>query len=221
MCEIKMRIKDFMTSKLITIDEDTSIHDAKKIMETNKIRRLPIIKHTRLIGLVTEKMLLEAAPSQATSLSIHELQYLLAKMSVRDIMIKDPYTLTSDTPAEEALKVGQEKGFGAFPVVDNGELVGIVTESDIVRIITNVLGVNEKGVRIDILAKKEFGSIQKIMSIIDTKKIMLLSLMVLDKPKGDEDKCFIFLRFKCDNADSIADELKAAGLNVTYAGACL
>jgi len=145
-----MRIRDLMSTNVVTITEDTSIHDAKKIMDAHRIRRLPVMRKDKLVGLVTKHMLLAAAPSPATSLSIHELHYLLAKMTVKEIMVKKPYTISPDMPAEEALQVGQEKGCGAFPVLEDGRLVGVVTESDIVRLMTRVLGVREKGKRIDI-----------------------------------------------------------------------
>jgi acetoin utilization protein AcuB len=212
-----MRIRDFMSTNVIAADEKTSIHDARKIMKAHRIRRLPVLKKNKLVGLVTEHMLLEASPSPATSLSIHELHYLLAKMTVQDIMVKNPYTISPNMPAEEAMQVGQEKGYGAFPVVEDGRLVGIVTESDIVRIMTRVLGVREKGTRIDIQVSREFGNMQRIMKILDQNKTLLLSMMTLP-PEDDEKQWLIVLRLKSEDADGIAKELKADGFNVTYVG---
>ena len=209
-----MRIRDMMTKNPITIDPETSIHDAKKIMDDNKVRRLPVIKHNRLVGLVTERMLLEAAPSQASTLSIHEIHYLLAKMKVEDIMVKNPVTISSDMPAEEALKLGQEKGFGGFPVVDNGVLVGISTESDIIRLITLVLGVSEKGVRIDVEVNNEYGNLKKIMGILDDVKAPLLSILAFNKPEDEKGKCHIFMRVKRENGKAIADKLTEEGFKV-------
>ena len=212
-----MRIRDFMSTNVIAADEKTSIHDARKIMKAHRIRRLPVLKKNKLVGLVTEHMLLEASPSPATSLSIHELHYLLAKMTVQDIMVKNPYTISPNMPAEEAMQVGKENGYGAFPVVEDGRLVGIVTESDIVRIMTRVLGVREKGTRIDIQVSREFGNMQRIMKILDQNKTLLLSMMTLP-PEDDEKQWLIVLRLKSEDADGIAKELKADGFNVTYVG---
>jgi len=209
-----MRIRDFMSTN---VDEKTSIHDAKKIMDAHRIRRLPVMKKGKLVGLVTKHMLLEASPSPATSLSIHELQYLLAKMTVKDIMVKRPYTISPDTPAEEALQLGQEMGYGAFPVMEDGRLVGMVTESDIVRLMTRVLGVREKGRRIDIKATKDFGNMQRIMKILDDHKTVLLSMMTLPPEHEDED-WLVVLRLKSEDAEPIAKELKSSGFNVTYVG---
>ncbi len=171
----------------------------------------------KLVGLVTKHMLLEAAPSPATSLSIHELNYLLAKMTVKEIMVKKPYTISPDMPVEEALQLGQEKGYGGFPVVEDGRLVGVVTESDIVRMMTRVLGVKEKGKRIDIRASNKFGNMKKIMDVLDKSKTVLLSMMTLP-PEEWEKEWLVVLRVQSDDVKPIAEDLKSAGFKVTYVG---
>jgi len=212
-----MKVGNIMSTNVVSVDEKTLIDDARKIMEAHKIRRLPVMKKDKLVGLVTKHMLLEASPSPATSLSIHELHYLLAKMTVKEIMVKNPFTISPDMPAEEALQVGQEKGYGGFPVVENNRLVGVVTESDIVRIITRVLGVREKGKRIDIRASKEFGNMKRIMEILDKNKAVLLSMMTLPPEEWEKD-WLVMLRLKGEDASPIAKELKSSGFNVTYVG---
>ena len=211
-----MRIRDIMSTNVVAVDEKTSIHDAKKVMEAHKIRRLPVMKKDKLVGYLTERMLLEASPSPATALSIHELHYLLAKMTVKEIMVKKPFTVSPDMPPEEAMQLGQEMGYGGFPVVENGRLVGVVTESDIVRLMTRVLGVTKKGKRITIKTSNAFGNMQKIMSILDANKAVLLSLMSLKEP--DEEGWLIVLRLDSDNAEPIAKKLTSAGFNVDYVG---
>jgi acetoin utilization protein AcuB len=212
-----MRVRDFMNMNVVSVDEKTLIDDAKKIMEAHKIRRLPVMKKNKLVGLVTKHMLLEAAPSPATSLNIYELHYLLARMTVKDIMVKNPFTISPDMPAEEALQLGQEKGYGAFPVVENKRLVGMVTESDIVRMMTRVLGVKEKGKRISIKTPNKFGNMKKIMEILDKNKTVLLSMMTLPPEEWEKD-WLVVLRLKSDDAGPISMELGAAGFNVTYVG---
>ena len=212
-----MRVRDIMSTNVVTVDEKTSIHDARKIMEAHKIRRLPVMKKEKLVGLVTEHMLLEASPSPATALSIHELHYLLAKMTVKDIMVKNPYTISPDMPVEEGLQLGQQKGYGAFPVVEEGRLVGVVTESDIVRVMTRVLGVREKGKRIDLRTSNEFGNMKKIMDILDKNKTVLLSMMTLPPEEWEKD-WLVVLRLKSEAAEPIAKELESSGFNVSYVG---
>jgi len=214
-----MKVGDIMSTNVVTATEDTLVNDAKKIMDAHRIRRLPVMKKDKLVGLVTRHMLLEASPSPATSLNIWELHYLLSKMTVKEIMVKNPFTISPGMPVEEALQLGQEKGYGAFPVVDDGRLVGVVTESDIVRMMTRVLGVKEqRGVRIDIRnSSKEFGFFRGILDILDKKRALLLSMMTLP-PAEDEPDWLIALRVQGDDIESVANELKGGGYNVTYVG---
>ena len=98
-----MKVRDFMKTDLITVETKTPIMDAQEIMRREKIKRLPVIKKGKLVGLVTKHMLIEAAPSSATTLSVYELNYLLSKMTVDDIMVKDPITIPPDYPVEAAI----------------------------------------------------------------------------------------------------------------------
>jgi acetoin utilization protein AcuB len=210
-----MRIRDMMTKNPITVDSSTLVLDAQKIMKEQNIRRLPIVDKGKLVGIVTHHDLLEASPSPATSLSVHELNYLLSKMKVKDIMKKNPVTITPDTPFEEALRIGQEKKIGSFPVVDKGKLVGIATESDIVRFLTRALGINEEGSRITIegLGGK-LGDLERIISIVDQHNTIILSMISLPRPEKKD--WMIVLRLKTSDPDPIVRDFKKAGFNVTY-----
>ena len=210
-----MRIRDVMTKNPITADSETLVLDAQRIMKENNIRRLPIVDKGNLVGIVTQHDLLEASPSPATSLSIHELNYLLARMKVKEIMKKNPITLTPDTPFEEALKMGQDKKIGSFPVVEKGKLVGIATESDIVRFLTHALGIREEGSRVTIegLGGK-FGDLEKIIAIANQRQTIILSMISLARPEKKD--WMIVLRLKTTDPDPIVRDFKKAGFNVTY-----
>ena len=210
-----MRIRDMMTRNPVTVDSETFVMDAQKIMKENNIRRLPVVDKGKLVGIVTKHDLLEASPSPATSLSVHELNYLLSKMKVKEIMKKNPVALAPDTPFEEALKIGQEKKIGAFPVVENGKVVGIATESDIVRFLNRALGIKEEGSRITIegLGGK-WGELQKIISIADQHQAAILSMISLERPEKKD--WMLVLRLKTTQPDPIVRDFKKAGLNVTY-----
>jgi acetoin utilization protein AcuB len=210
-----MRIRDVMTKNPITVDSETLVLDAQKIMKENSIRRLPVVDKGNLVGIVTQHDLLQASPSPATSLSIHELNYLLARMKVKEIMKKNPITLTPDTPFEEALKMGQDKKIGSFPVVENGKLVGIATESDIVRFLTHALGIREEGSRVTIegLGGK-FGDLEKIIAIANQRQTIILSMISLQRPEKKD--WMIVLRLKTTDPDPIVRDFKKAGFNVTY-----
>jgi len=210
-----MRIRDVMTKNPITVDSETLVLDAQKIMQENSIRRLPVVDKGKLVGIVTKHDLLQASPSPATSLSIHELNYLLARMKVKEIMKKNPMTLSPDTPFEEALKMGQDKKIGSFPVVENGKLVGIANESDIVRFLTHALGIREEGSRVTIegLGGK-FGDLEKIIAIANQRQTIILSMISLQRPEKKD--WMIVLRLKTTDPDPIVRDFKKAGFNVTY-----
>jgi acetoin utilization protein AcuB len=213
---MKMRIKDMMTKNPITVDSETLVLDAQKVMKENNIRRLPIVNKGKLVGIVTKHDLLEAAPSPATSLSVYELNYLLSKMKVKDIMKKNPVTVTPNTPFEEALRIGQEKKIGAFPVVEDGKLVGITTESDIIRFLTRALGIKEEGSRITIEGLDgKLGDLERIVAIANQHRTIILSMMSLPRPQKKD--WMIVLRLKTDDPDPIVKDFKKAGFNVTYA----
>ena len=213
-----MKVGDVMSTNVVTVTEDTLVNDAKKIMDAHRIRRLPVMKKDKLVGLVTKHILLEAGPSPATSLNIWELNYLLSRMRVVEIMAKNPFTISPDMPIEAALQLGQEKGYGGFPVMEDGRLVGMVTESDIVRMMTRVLGVKEQGARIDIRSpSKEFGFFKGILDILDKNKALLLSMMTLPPTEGETD-WLIALRVQGKDIESIVNELKSAGFSVAYVG---
>ena len=204
-----------MTRNPVTVDSETLVMDARKIMKENNVRRLPVVDKGKLLGIVTKHDILEASPSPATSLSVHELNYLLSRMKVKEIMKKNPVTLTPDTPFEEALKIGQEKKIGSFPVVENGKLVGIATESDIVRFLTRALGVREEGSRITIegLGGK-LSDLEKIISIVNQHHTVVLSMISL--PRTEKKEWMIVLRLKTSSPDPIVKDFKKAGFNVTY-----
>ncbi len=210
-----MRVRDLMTKNPITVDSETLVMDARKIMEENNIRRLPVVDKGKLVGIVTMHDLLMASPSPATSLSVYELNYLLAKMKVKEIMKRNPITVSPDTTFEEALRIGQEKRIGSFPVMENGKLVGITTESDLVRFVIRILGLKEEGSRITIegLGAK-LGDLKKIISIVEDHQTIILSLLTLPRPEKRD--WIIVLRLKTSNPEPIVQDFKKAGLNVTH-----
>ena len=130
-------VRDWMTSPVITITSETSVPDACELIRKHNIRRLPVVdKKGRLIGIVTRGDLRGAQPSEATSLSIWELNYLLSKLKIKQIMTKDPITIRSDATIRYAAKLMNDFKVSGLPVLDKDDkLVGIITESDIFRLV--------------------------------------------------------------------------------------
>ncbi|HHX04131.1 MAG TPA: CBS domain-containing protein, partial [Tissierellia bacterium] len=126
-----MFVKNRMKTKLITIDVDDSILDARVLMEEKSIRRLPVMDGDQLVGVVSRQDIANASPSLATTFSVREINYLLDRMKVQEIMVKNPVTISPDALLEEAATLMREERFSFLPVVDDGELVGVITESNI------------------------------------------------------------------------------------------
>jgi acetoin utilization protein AcuB len=158
-----MLVGERMTRDPVVIHDDTPISEAMKMMRGNKIRRLPVLNSKgALVGIVSERDLLYASPSPATSLSIYELHYLLSRIEVAGVMTKEVITVTEDTPLEEAARIMADNKIGGLPVVSDGELMGIITETDLFKIFLELLGAREMGVRLTMLVPDEKGMLAKV-----------------------------------------------------------
>lgn len=133
----RQQVKDWMSADVITASADTTLPDAHKMMVDNNIRRLPVMKKKKLVGIITRGDVRGAEPSQATSLSVHELHYLLARLTIDEIMTPKPYTVRPNDSIGDAAKIMMDNNISGLPVMENGELVGIITESDIFRMIVS------------------------------------------------------------------------------------
>ncbi len=131
----KNLVRDWMTPNPITIDVKTTLPDAHKLMKESRIRRLPVVDHGKLVGILTLGDIREASPSDATSLSIFELNYLLARLTVDTIMTGDPIVIEPTATIRQAAQIMLEHKIGGLPVVQDEKLVGIITESDIFRVL--------------------------------------------------------------------------------------
>ena len=128
-----MRVRDLMTAKPITVDPETPMLEARQRMVAERIRHLVVVEDARVVGIVTDRDIRLNLPSPATSLSVWELNYLLAKLTVGGVMSTGVLVVDPERPAADAARIMMEHKIGALPVVDQGRLVGIVTESDFVR----------------------------------------------------------------------------------------
>jgi acetoin utilization protein AcuB len=162
-----MLVGDRMTRRPITVTEDTSVDKALELMREERVRRFPVVdKHGHMVGIVSEKDLLYASPSPATSLSIYEIPYLLSKIKMRDLMEREVITVTEDTTLEEAARIMADNKIGGLPVMRDDKLVGIITETDLFKIFLEMLGAREEGVRLSMLVPEEKGMLAKITSTI-------------------------------------------------------
>lgn len=162
-----MLVRDRMTQNPITVTLDVSVTDALRLMTDRKIRRLPVVDGAgKLVGIVSDRDLLQASPSPATSLAIWEIHELLAKLTVEKTMARDVITVTEDTPLEEAARVMVDRRIGGLPVLRGSELVGIITESDLFKTLLELLGGRRKGVRITVATTGAKGTLADVTQTI-------------------------------------------------------
>ncbi len=213
-----MRVREFMTTNVITVSSKTSILDAQKYMSVHKVRRLPVVDKGKLVGIVSDNRIAAASPSAATSLSVWELNTLLSKMTVGDIMVKPVISVPEDTTAESALSLAQEHGVGAFPVMDDSNrLVGIVTTNDFVyRIMNPLLGIGKSGVRLHIY---DCGSTQKIgdvLGVINKAGLQIEAIHVDDSIERETRD--LIVQVNTESPDNLIDDLRALGHRVEIRG---
>jgi len=163
-----MFVGERMSHPIISITPDMPVHDALDMFKRERIRRAPVVKEGKLVGIVSDKDLLNASPSPATSLSIWEMNYLLSKVTVSEVMTKKVMIVAEDTPIEDAARIMADNKIGGLPVMRDGHVVGIITETDLFKIFLEFMGAREKGVRITALLDDKPGQLAKITKAISS-----------------------------------------------------
>jgi acetoin utilization protein AcuB len=173
-----MPVQDWMSKDLITIDEDTSIMKASKVMKQNEIQHLPVLSKGRLVGIVSDRDLKEATPSKATTLDIHEMYYLLDKIAVKSLMSKALFTIAPGETVEKAAAVMLKHGISALPVVDaKSALAGIITKGDIFRAFVSISGIYQGALAMGVELPDEAGYIKQATDLIRAHGGRIASIM--------------------------------------------
>lgn len=208
-----MLVREWMSRQPVTITTDTSITEALRVMRQKQVRRLPVLDEAgNMVGIVSESDLLYASPSPVTSLSIYEMHDLLTRLKVSELMAQDVITISADTPLEEAARIMADSKIGGLPVVEDGRLVGIITETDIFKVFLEMLGARESGLRITLEHPERKGEMARITSTIAELggNILALGSVMTDDPTTS------IVTFKVEDVSS--EELQAAmrdlGLNI-------
>lgn len=212
-----MKVKECMSKKPVTATMDTTVPEAFQLMKDKNIRRLPVMEHNKLVGIVTVKDLGEVAPSKATTLSIFEINYLLAKTTLREVIDKSRkvITISPDANMEKAAQVMREYKIGGIPVVDGDKLVGIITETDIFDSFIEILGVNRRGTRIDLELSDEIGSVAKITKLMADMGLNIQNLVVI--PREGSKTAELILRLETLESEKVVRLLKEEGYHVIEA----
>lgn len=161
-----MFVGERMSHPVISVSPETPIHDALAMFKKERIRRAPVIKDGKLIGIVSERDLLNASPSPVTSLSVWEINYLISKVTVKQVMSKKVKTIDVNTPIEETARIMADLKIGGMPVMRSGKLVGMITETDLFKIFLELMGARTKGIRVTAAIDDRTGQLAKITKAI-------------------------------------------------------
>lgn len=157
---------DRMSHPVISVSPDTSIHDALAMFKKEHIRRAPVMQDGGMVGIVSEKDLLNASPSPVTSLSVWEMNYLLSKVTVKQVMTKKVKTVEVNTPIEEAARIMADNKFGGLPVMRSGKVVGMITETDLFKVFLELMGARDKGIRVTANIEDKPGQLARVTKAI-------------------------------------------------------
>jgi acetoin utilization protein AcuB len=162
-----MLVKNWMSKDVITIDVDESMSHAAKLMKEHNVRMLPVLKKGKLIGIVSDTDLKRASASDATTLDIHELLYLISKIKIKDIMTTTPVTVHEDLTVEETAEIFIGKKISGVPVVNDEErVVGIITRDDVFKVLISLSGLGKKGIQFAFRVEDRPGSIKELTDIL-------------------------------------------------------
>jgi acetoin utilization protein AcuB len=205
-----MKIRDVMTWNIVTVTSDTPIMEARKIMDAHNIRRLPVVDKGKLVGMVSKERIARWGPSPATSLSVWEINYLLAKMTVKEVMKKDVVTVNPDMSVEAAIALAQSKGVGALPVLEDHQIIGIATTNDFFyKILNPMLGIGEPGMRVIVSGGAEPKKMREIMDAVTKFGAKIASIHSMPPVEGKEkDLC---IHIDKEDVSQLIKELASKG----------
>lgn len=203
-----------MTKNPMTVTADTKVDEVAHLMKKHNFRRLPVVDDGKLVGFLSDSDLMRVAPSSATTLSRYEINSLLAKICVRDIMKKDVVSVNVDATIEEAALIMYKNKIGGMPVVSNmGAVVGVITETDIFKTFVDVMGLADGKTRITLEVTDKIGVVKDIAEIFGQVGVSIDSLITCKK---EDNKYEIVIRGDITNIDDIKAKLEAKGYKVIH-----
>ncbi len=220
---MKIHYSDFtwemMQRNPVTITPDTSFFEARDLIHEKGIRHLPVVdKQNHLVGIVTKGDLRQAAPSEANLLSVQELHYLLGKLKVSAFMTpkEELITITPDTIIEEAVQLMHDHKIGCLPVVEQGKLYGIITETDVLAHFVDIFGLKQKGIRLTISLEDKPGAMLGILEVFKKHNVNIISIVTPSFLVGGNR--ITAIRAKIEGYEEIVKDLQKAGHEVLSVG---
>lgn len=209
-----MYIGQIMHTNLVTVSPETTLVEAREVIEKNRIEHLLVVdKKGHLIGIVSDRDLKQNWASPATTLSVHELTYLLQKVEVRMIMVKTLKTVAPDTTIERAASIMQTESISSLPVMAGEQLVGIVTSTDVMAVLLQAIGMNEESLRLGVLVDDQIGRLAEVTAILKEARINIQSFFCWPVPEYP-DISHLVIRVARAEGDAAIAALSARGFKV-------
>jgi len=210
-----MLVKNRMTPNPVTVTPDTSLVEAMRIMGERGFRHLPVVnKKGKPVGIITQTDLLNASPSPATALSVSEINYLLANLSIQDIMSSPVVTVSDDTPLEVAARLMVENKFGCLPVIGAGKLVGMITETDIFKSFVEILGGEDATLRVTLRVPDVRGELSRLSEVIANLGGNICSVAAFESE--DAEHAYLVFRLEGVEEEVLAPALEAGGEQIVH-----
>ena len=198
-----------MRTSLITVTPDATLARARELLHSHRIRHLPVVEADRLVGIVTDRDIRQASPSSAAGISSDQTAAFLAKIRVEEAMVRHVRTVSPYTPIEEAARLMIEHKIGCLPVLEADRLVGILTETDILGVLVDVMGIREPSTRIELALPERAGALAEVTRIIQAHGVTIASIVSLpDEASGVP---LVVIRLKTMNPQPVLADLAAAG----------
>ncbi len=211
--EMTMLVSDYMTRTVVTAQAGDLVIDVQRMMQEQGMRHVPVVDGNNLVGIVSLNSLRDAAPSKATDLSIHEVHYLLSKMKIKDVMKKDVITCSPSDHVEDVARIMQTRRIGAVPVVEGKNLVGILTNDDMFRILMKILGMEGPGKRITMEMERGKGELLvDIVKAVKGRGKFIKSLLSVESPKPGRQT--VILHLDPTEMGEVVDDLRGQGFEI-------
>ncbi len=204
-----MRVKDRMRRSLVSIAQSDTLDHALTTLKRFNIRHLPVVKGDRVVGIVSDRDVKKAAPSPFDYPTAEEFRAFTSAVSVKEIMTKEVITVAPLTPIEEAASLMSQKRIGALPVVQEGRLVGMITETDVLGVMTEMMGATQTASRIEIEIPASPGTLTEVIGIVEGQQVEIASLVTLPAREGA--RRLLILRLRTINPDPVVRALEERG----------
>ncbi|MDQ0202998.1 CBS domain-containing protein [Pectinatus haikarae] len=209
-----MFVSSYMTRNPITVSADTPVDEAAGLMKMNHFRRLPVMKDGKVVGIISDRDISRIAPSPATTLAKYEINSLLAKMPVSDVMSAPIVCVSDEATVEEAALLMCNNKIGGMPVVSSvGVLVGIITETDIFRVLVKVMGLASGKMRVTLDFKDKIGATKEIADVFAKHQLNIDSFVSFNTPNGDSEA---IIRGTFPDLNEITVDLQKLGYKVSH-----